>query len=69
MFKNLPALCKISIFSLSGDLVDEIDHIDGSDIEYWDLISRNQQSVVSGLYIYVVEDGTDKHVGKFSIFR
>ena len=69
MFKNLPALCKISIFSLSGDLVDEIDHIDGSDIEYWDLISRNKQSVVSGLYIYVVENGKDKHVGKFSIFR
>ncbi len=69
MFKNLPGLCKISIFSLSGDLVDEIAHSDGSDIEYWDLISRNNQSVVSGLYIFVVEDGKSKHVGKFSIFR
>jgi hypothetical protein len=69
MFKNLPGLCKISIFSLSGDLVDEIAHNDGSDIEYWNLISRNSQSVVSGLYIFVVEDGKNKHIGKFSIFR
>ncbi len=70
-FFFLPPLCKISIFTLTGDLVKEIEHEDAtSGAEYWDMISRNNQKVVSGLYIYVVEtpDG-DKHIGKFLIKR
>ncbi len=79
-FINLPPLCKISIFSLAGDLVEEINHSDGSSTEYWNLVSRNDQSVVSGLYIYVVEapkvtevgqasGSMKKHIGKFVVFR
>ena len=79
-FTNLPPVAKISIFSLSGDLVQELDHNDGTAEEYWDLITRKNQSVVSGLYIYVVESASisavgestgdvQKHIGKFAIFR
>ena len=67
LFTNLPPVCKISIFSLAGDLVQELYHEDGSSMERWDVISRNQQSVVSGLYIYVVETSDDKFIGKFVI--
>ena len=72
MFINLPPVCKISIFTLTGDLVQEIYHDEnsefaGTDREPWDLISRNEQSVVSGLYIYVVETEDDKKVDKFVI--
>jgi len=67
LFTNLPPLCKISIFTLSGDLVVALDHTDGSSMEKWDLISRNVQSVVSGLYVYVVETKDDKFIGKFVI--
>ena len=79
-FTNLPPVAKISIFSLSGDLVEVLEHTDGTAEEYWDLVSRNNQSVVSGVYIFVVEapdinmvgqtsSEIAKYIGKFSIFR
>ena len=72
MFINLPPVCKISIFTLTGDLVKEIYHNEesdfaGTDREPWDLISRNDQGIASGLYIYVVETENDKKVDKFVI--
>jgi hypothetical protein len=59
-FANLPAKCKIRIFSLDGDLVREIDHdVDPSDPlanhDTWNLITRNVQLAVSGLYYWTVE--------------
>ncbi|MBZ0266386.1 hypothetical protein K8I28_17145 [bacterium] len=82
-FYNLPKKCYIRIFTVSGDLVTLIDHnISGNRIsnwvsdhaEVWDLNSRNQQQVVSGLYFFSVEDrtaGNEGHidVGKFVIIR
>ena len=79
-FTNLPPVAKISIFSLSGDLIKEIEHTNGQAEEYWDLVTRNNQSVVSGLYVYVVEapdvnivgessKNLEKYIGKFAIFR
>ena len=60
-FANLPARCTIRIFSVDGDLVREIEHaIPETDPkashETWDLITRNTQSVVSGLYYWTVEN-------------
>jgi len=72
LFTNLPPACKISIYTLTGDLIDTIYHSDGYGDELWSLISRNNQKVVSGLYIYVVERKLptyDKFVGKFVIIR
>ena len=72
-FANLPPKCTISIFSLDGDLVREIDHdFDSSDPnashDEWNLITRNTQLVVSGLYYWTVEDSNGKvQVGKFAI--
>jgi len=79
-FTNLPPVAKISIFSLSGDLIKVLEHTNGQAEEYWDLISRNNQSVVSGIYVYVVEapdvrivggssKDLEKYIGKFAIFR
>ncbi|MDP8205055.1 MAG: hypothetical protein P9L92_00185 [Candidatus Electryonea clarkiae] len=70
-FINLPPRCKISIFTMTGDLIDEIMHSSTtSGAEYWNLISRNNQKIVSGLYIYVVETPDDqKKVDKFLIIR
>jgi len=70
-FVNLPARCKISIFTITGDLIDEIQKTDATTgAVYWDLISRNDQKVVSGLYIYAVETpGGSKKIGKFLIIR
>ena len=69
-FTHLPAQCKISIFTLTGDLVQELYHNDlDSGVQDWDLVSRNNQAVVSGLYIYVVETDNDKMMGKLLVIR
>jgi len=72
-FANLPAKCTIRILSIDGDLIREIDHnMDASDpnssYQEWDLISRNVQMIVSGLYYWVVEDEKgNSQIGKLVI--
>ena len=75
-FINLPPKCTIRIYTLDGDLVRTIEHDkDESDLdasyEYWDLISRNTQAVVSGIYLFSVEDKQtgQNQVGKFVIIK
>jgi len=72
-FANLPPKCTIRIYSLDGDLVRKLDHdMDSSDPlsnhETWDLITRNTQMVVSGLYYWTVETPDGKsQAGKLAI--
>jgi hypothetical protein len=80
-FVNLPAKCLIKIFSLDGDLIREIKHnMSPSDPaathEKWDLITRNTQAVVSGLYYWTVEPQDENgrlngkvQIGKLAIIR
>lgn len=68
-FINLPPVCKITILTIAGDIVQELHHDNGTDSEAWDLLSKNTQAVVSGLYLYVVETSSDKKIGKFVIAR
>jgi hypothetical protein len=73
-FANLPAKCTISIYSLDGDLLKRIYHDkDPSDPQsahnQWDLITRNNQAVVSGLYYYVVESEERTQIGKLVIIK
>ncbi|HID94103.1 MAG TPA: hypothetical protein EYP60_08415 [bacterium (Candidatus Stahlbacteria)] len=73
-FMNLPGTCRIHIYTVSGDLIKEIEHTDGTGDEYWNLLSRNNQEVVSGLYVYKVEawnaEGKPIYkIGKFIILR
>jgi len=72
-FANLPTTCTIRIFTLDGDLVQEIEHnLPASDPnaghDSWDLTTRNRQQVVSGLYYWTVEstDG-EVQIGKLVI--
>ena len=74
-FANLPqARNTIKIFTLSGDLVQEIAH-DGSDgygEASWNLVSRNGQQIVSGIYLYTVDSDVEdfeKTIGKFVVIR
>jgi hypothetical protein len=81
-FINLPEQCLIRIFTVSGDLVQIIPHNQPGDrsswaslsSERWDLNSRNRQQVVSGIYLFSVEDmtpgsGYQIETGKFVIIR
>jgi len=57
MFFNLPPVCKIRIYSESGDLVKTIIHDSPSrtGMETWDMLNDNQQAISSGVYIVVFE--------------
>ncbi|MDP6802309.1 MAG: hypothetical protein QF819_03915 [Gemmatimonadota bacterium] len=75
-FINLPPRATIRIFSLSGDLVQTIEHHggDGRTGEYeWthsNLISMNNQDTVSGIYLYhVITPGGQETIGKFAVIR
>jgi len=69
-FANLPPKCTISIFTLDGDLVRRIDHdFSPNDPnhthDHWDLITRNTEAPVSGLYYWVVQvPGGNTQIGK-----
>jgi len=71
MFMNLPPVCTIKVYSESGDLVQTVEHTDGSGDEAWRnptgeyfLTSSSGQIVVSGLYIAHIEtpDGKSTNV-------
>jgi hypothetical protein len=71
-FTNLPYKCTIRIFSIDGDLVREIRHNypvghPQAMHDSWDLISRNTQAVVSGIYFYSVESELGNQLGKIVI--
>lgn len=71
-FINLPSMCDIHIFTLAGDHVVTLEHRDYTGevgTEYWDLVSRNDQDIVTGLYVYRVETADDFVIDKFAIIK
>ncbi len=71
-FTKLPQECRITIYTLTGEMVKTIDHYDqyrGDTNADWDLTNEHNQEVAPGLYIFVAESGDKKHIGKFAIVR
>lgn len=73
-FANLPNRCTISIYSLDGDLVRKFEHDEpaGSgkaSVHRWNVITRNTEAVVSGLYYWVVESTYGNQIGKLVILK
>ena len=92
-FQYLPPRAIIRIYTLAGDLVDEIEHNEaaytGKDIRLleenitgrepvfsggehaWDLISKDDQAIATGLYLYSVKnlDTGEVKVGKFLVIK
>ena len=73
-FANLPNVCKISIFSLDGDLIGTVRHNfpnGGPEAmhDWWDLSTRSGLTVTSGLYYWVVESDTRTQIGKLVILK
>ncbi len=71
-FTNLPHKCTIRIFSIDGDIIRELRHDKPKDYpesmhHEWDLITRNTQMVVSGIYYYSIESEYGNQIGKIVI--
>ncbi len=70
-FFNIPGQCTIQIFTEIGELVNTIEHNDGSGDAYWKAVTSSNQIVVSGVYIAVVTDNVtgERAIKKFVIIR
>jgi len=71
-FVNLPAECKISIFTVSGRLVREIEHFSTANFsrQSWDLRTKDGLEVAHGIYFYVVEaPGIGKKIGRLALIK
>jgi hypothetical protein len=73
-FGNLPDRCTISIYTLDGDLVERIEHHEPAtsgtaSVASWDLINRNSEMVMSGLYYWTVESAYGTQIGKLVIIK
>ena len=73
-FANLPEKCTIRVYSLAGDLIKTIEHDytqSNRSYEDWNLITSDVQGVVSGIYLFSVEEhpGGKVQVGKFVVIK
>ena len=72
-FINLPAVCTINIYTISGNLVQTLHHNTNNlknGQEPWNLVSRDGMDIAFGVYIYHVQtpDGKEKLV-RFAIIK
>jgi len=71
-FFGLPPKCTIRIYTERGDLVETIEHTDGSGDELWNSLTSSGQVIVSGLYVVhfqVTEDVVDPETGQLKVRR
>ncbi len=70
-FFDIPGQCTIKIFTEAGELIETIEHTDGSGDQLWNLTTSSNQLIVSGIYIAVIQDhDTGDHVvRKFVVIR
>jgi len=70
-FTHLPDKCTIRIYTLSGDHLQTLEHesstFDGN--ENWDLLTKNNQKIAAGIYIYYVDSEYGEKIGKFAVVR
>jgi hypothetical protein len=60
-FYGLPPYCVIKIYTETGDLIQTINHTNGSGDELWNSVTSSNQLVVSGLYIAYFEVTQDTY--------
>ncbi len=69
-FINLPARARITIYTLSGDLVRVLQHAEPvRDFERWDLKNEAGRDVSSGIYMYRVESESFSFQNRFVVIR
>jgi hypothetical protein len=72
-FTNLPMKCTIRIYTISGQLVDTIEHesamTDRGEIA-WDMTTKEEMDIGFGVYVYHVDAGDlGTKIGKFAVIK
>ncbi|MDP4197489.1 MAG: hypothetical protein Q8940_20755, partial [Bacteroidota bacterium] len=70
-FYEIPGECTIKIYTEYGELINTIEHLNGSGDQYWDCVTSENQVIVSGIYIAVVTDHAtgENRLVKFVVIR
>jgi hypothetical protein len=70
VFKNIPGICTIRIYTELGELIKTIDHTNETGSQDYDLTTSSKQIIVSGLYIAVIETPQgNRGIYKFVVIR
>jgi hypothetical protein len=81
VFMNLPGECAVYIYSMTGEQLDVVYHNMAGDTspdpagnetggESWDMLTSNNQSIASGIYIFrVVSEDYGEKIGKFAVIK
>jgi hypothetical protein len=70
VFKNIPAICTIRIYSELGELIKTIEHTDMTASQDWFQTTSSDQIIVSGVYIAVISTPSgEKAIKKFIVIR
>ena len=68
LFTNLPPQATIRIYTISGNLVRVLEHLDGSGTAEWDVRTRFDLLVASGnYYFHVTTPDGRTHLGRFAV--
>ena len=70
-FLDVPGESTIKIYTEIGELVETIEHTDGSGDAFWDLTTSSNQVVASGVYMAIIEDHAtgEQVIKKFVVIR
>jgi hypothetical protein len=71
-FMHLPAVCTVRIYTITGQLVQTLQHNSTQDDGQlaWDLVTRDGMNIAYGIYLYHVEaPGIGEHVGRFAVIK
>jgi len=70
VFSNLPAECKIKIYTSSGELLKTLEHENpNSGEEVWDQLTDARQRTAPGIYFYTVESAVGNAQGTIIIIK
>ncbi len=69
-FVNVPSNCSLKIYTVSGDLVWEVENREGLGNIEWDARNQSGEDVASGVYVYKIEDLSGNRVyGRLIVIR
>ena len=70
VFTNLPAVCKVRIYTANGELVRTLEHNNqNSGEEVWDQLTDSRQKTAAGIYLYTVESDVGNGKGTLILIK